>query len=356
MDYNYNEEALEYFYGFINMINEDFKAMNIYDMEYLLINHSIEDVLNVIASASNTYKEFKDAEFEKGGTFEDILLFYLTTVKNRYEDLLIKDGKSDKTADKYYDNLKSPTRNSNGYIHEPKKDIGMIQSEVQKKLLLMRDAILAYYKVYQNKQLIAVLSTNKADKDEYIEFEIKEKQLLHLLGVTANQLRTNPDFIRLTGKPYMKSEEILEWIVRDVEGNNDLLQFNEDFIKRIKSNNIELAQRQFDKETQTSILNYHKVGAKSQTFLKYGPYEKVNLVAKLAPGKRLTVNANSNIVMASFAETFKKYPWAFFGMKKTPNEQYIETLLIETPDNKKEIMKGSQAGVIKEIREGGKKL
>ena len=67
-----------------------------------------------------------------------------------------------------------------------------------------------------------------------MKFQIKVNQLLHLLGVTANQLRNNPDFIRLTGKSNMNSSEILNWILTDIDGNNDLLQYSEDFLKKVQ--------------------------------------------------------------------------------------------------------------------------
>ena len=196
---------------------------------------------------------------------------------------------------------------------------------------------------------MAELTTNRIDKNDYLEFVIKEEQLLHLLGVSADQLRNNPDFIRLTGNKNMNSVEILEWIIRDLDGNNNLIQYSEDFLKRISKGNFELLENQFDNNTQTRILNYHKVGVKSQTFLKYGPFESVSLVVKLKNGKKLTLNSKSNTAIISRAECFKKYPWAYFGSVQNPNQKYIETLLIDTAEGKKQLFKNSTPAIVKGV-------
>ncbi len=270
---------------------------------------------------------------------------YFKYVKQRYESLLIRDD-GGKNVDKYYDRLKEPIMFEETYLQYPKKTIGMIKMDVEKTLMLMREAILAYYKVYHNKKLIAEL-TYGINNSGYMEFSIMEDQLLHLLGVTVEQLRNNPDFIRLTGKKHMRSPEILEWIIRDLEGNNDLIQYDEDFLKRISNNRFKLAEDQFDNDTQTRLLNYHKIRVKSHAFLKYGPFEKVSLVAKL--NKKVTTYAKSNTVMISRAESFKKYPWAYFGSVQTPEKKYIETLLIDSDKGKKELLKGSTPAIVKGI-------
>ena len=333
----------------VSILNEELKSKKIFDMEYMLINNSIEDVLEVLKDNSQCYNLIKDAAYSNGATFEEILKLYFQYVKQKYDSLLIKDGKNDKIADKYYGKMKAPVKIIGRYVHDSKNKIGMNKEEVEKTLLLMKEAIVAYYKVYNNKRLIAELTTNRVDKSDYLEFSIKENQLLHLLGVTASQLRTNPDFIKLTGKKNMNSTEILEWIMRDLEGNNDLMQYSEDFIKRISQSSFGLLEDQFSNDTKLLLLNYHKVRAKSQTFLKYGPFEAVSLVAKLQNGKHLTVNSNSDTVMISRAECFKKYPWAYFGSVQKPDEKYIETLLIDSANGKKELLKGSSPAIVKGV-------
>lgn len=333
----------------ISMINSELHSKGIFDIEYMLINNSISDVLQILSINSYYYNLIKDDKYSNGGSFKELLELYFEYVKKKYESLLIQDGKNDRIADKYYDKLKEPTKRNGSYLQYSKNDIGMIRQDVEKTLMLMREAIQAYYKVYNNKKLVAELTTNNTNNSDYLEFIIKEENLLHLLGVTANQLRSNPDFIRLTGNNHMTPVEILEWIVKDSEGNNDLMQYSEDFIKRISKENFELSKNQFDSNTQTRLLNYHKIRTKSQAFLKYGPFEKVSLVAKLQNGKKLAVNASSNTAMISQAECFKKYPWAYFGSVQNPNKKYIETLIIDSSAGKKELFKGSTPAIVKGI-------
>ena len=226
-------------------------------------------------------------------------------------------------------------------------------NEIQKTLLLMKEAVQVYYKVYNNKELIAELTTNNLDSSEYFNFQIKEKQLLHLLGVTTEQLKNNPDFQRLTGNKNMNSIDILHWILTDIDGNNDLLQYSEDYVKKILSIK-DFRINDFQTNSTTQLLNYYKIRSKSQTFLKYGPFEKVSLVAKLGKNnfgeqKTLSRNSNSTVAMVSKAETFKKYPWAYFGLVNKENNQYVETLQIDSSENKKDLFMYSKPAIIKKI-------
>lgn len=223
-------------------------------------------------------------------------------------------------------------------------------SDVQKTLSLMKEAVQVFYKVYNNKKLIAELSTKDIDNSDYLEFQIKESELLHLLGVTAGQLRDNPDFQKLTGNKKMNSTQILEWILKDSEGNNDLLQYSEDFIKRIlNSANYNVVEKQFSPEVSSQLLNYHKIKSKSETFMKYGPLEKVSLVAKLQGNATLSKNSKSNTVMITKTDIYKKYPWAYFGSVQQPNNKYIETLQIDSNENKKELFRYSKPAIVKGI-------
>ena len=54
--------------------------------------------------------------------------------------------------------------------------------------------------------------------------------------------------------------------------------------------------------------------------------------------------------MISRAESFRKYPWAYFGQVEKPNDSYIETLQIDTSDNKKVLFQGSQPAIVKGVK------
>lgn len=338
----------------ISMINKELKSKGIYDCEYMLINNSIEDVIHVLEDQSDCYNIIRNDKYDNDITFKGLLESYFISVKQYYEKLLIKEGKSDSISDKYHRKLVEPIKDKSGnYLIYDKSNIDMSVNEIQKTLLLMKEAVQVYYKVYNNKELIAELTTNNSDSSEYFNFQIKEKQLLHLLGVTTEQLKNNPDFQRLTGDKNMNSIDILHWILTDIDGNNDLLQYSEDYVKKILSIK-DFRINDFQTNSTTQLLNYYKIRSKSQTFLKYGPFEKVSLVAKLGKNnfgeqKTLSRNSNSTVAMVSRAETFKKYPWAYFGLVNKENNQYVETLQIDSSENKKDLFMYSKPAIIKKI-------
>lgn len=305
--------------------------------------------MKLLNDCSEYYHFIKDDRYSNGRSFEQLLEIYCEYVRDKYESLLIHDGKNSKTADLYHNKLSEPVKRNGLYIQYPKSDIGMNKEDLEKTLMLMREAVIAYYKAYHNKMMVAMVSTADPRVNEDLEFVIKEEQLLHLLGVTANQLRSNTDFIKLTGKSNMNSVEILEWIIRDTEGNKDLIQFEEDFIKRINNRNFQVINDQRSGTTQSRLLNYYKIRTKSQAFIKYGPLEKVSLVAKLQNGKKLTPTSSSNTAMISRAECFQKYPWAYFGSVQNQDNIYMETLIIDDAKGKKTKFNGSIPAIVKGI-------
>lgn len=329
----------------VGMINKELNSKDIYDCEYLLIKASIEDVIHIIEQQSEYYDFIKDDQYSNGVSFKYLLEKYFQMVKKYYDSLMIQEGKTDKVADKYMQKMKENTQ----AIYS-KENIKMTPMDVEKSLRLMKEAVGVYFKVYDNVELIAELSTKDPTKSEYLEFEIKLDKVLHLLGVTAAQLVNNPDFQRIAGGKKMKSTELLGWILKDIDGNNDLLQSQEDFLKKVESTQkSHIVDHQFNQETSTQLLNYYKIRAKSETFLRYGPFDNVSLVAKLAPNKRLSQHSNSNTAMITRAETFRKYPWAYFGSVQNANDKYINTLIIDSSENKKELFKGSRPAIVKKV-------
>ena len=122
------------------------------------------------------------------------------------------------------------------------------------------------------------------------------------------------------------------------------------FIKRIlNSANYNVVEKQFSPEVSSQLLNYHKIKSKSETFMKYGPLEKVSLVAKLQGNATLSKNSKSNTVMITKTDIYKKYPWAYFGSVQQPDNKYIETLQIDSSNHKKELFRYSKPAIVKGI-------
>ena len=129
-----------------------------------------------------------------------------------------------------------------------------------------------------------------------------------------------------------------------------MLQYSEDFIQKIlNSNNYDIVNRQFSPEVSSQILNYHKIKSKSETFMKYGPLEKISLVVKLQDNATLSKNSKSNTAMITKIDVFKKYPWAYFGSVQQPDNKYIETLQIDSSNHKKELFRYSRPAIVKGI-------
>ncbi len=323
------EEILD-FRKLIQIINDELKSRKIYPIEYLLINGSISEVMDIVRNNSYSYGLIKDDTYGTGIKFSEYLEKYCYYVKLKYEEMYVPSTIVDE--DKYYDKLKEPMRHDDDISM-----LGMRESELQKTLSLARNAIVAYYNVYYNKKLIAEL--NSGNSVDALEFYIYEQNMLHLLGITIGELRQNSDFIRLTGRREMNAKEILEWLVKDVEGNQDLLDFTVGTLSKNNCLDFNLVKGQLS--SRTRILNFHKLRARSQAFLKYGPFENVSLVVKLNNNRGLTVNGKSNTAMITEAKVFRKYPWAYFGMVQNPNEKYMETLLLDSNRGKRLLVGGS---------------
>ncbi|MBE6159141.1 MAG: hypothetical protein E7159_04895 [Firmicutes bacterium] len=322
----------------VSSINKELHYKGLFSIEYMLSNNDPYDVMEFLSGHSDYYNVIISDTFECGASFYEIFENYCSSVINYYKSLMIKN--SDEKL--YYDKTKEPST-----IVYPVSDVNMVKEDIGKTLSLMREAINTYYDAYHNRILVAELTTKDPSVSDYFDFEIKERELLHLLGVSAKQLRNNPDFIRLTGNKYMSSIDILEWIMKDINGNNDIKQFNEDFLKRIAANSYMIAEIQHSPNIQTKLLNYHKVRLKSQAFLKYGPLSEVSIVAKL--NKPLTKYSKSDTVSISQAKGFNRYPWTYIGEVNNGNTSYVETLLIDDAQGKANTLAGATPAIIKGI-------
>ena len=71
----------------VQLINKELKMKKIYDCEYMLINHSVEDIIHVLEDSSDSYNLIKDDVLGNGIKFSDCLEQYLILVKRYYEGL-----------------------------------------------------------------------------------------------------------------------------------------------------------------------------------------------------------------------------------------------------------------------------
>ena len=115
----------------ISMINKELKSKGIYDCEYMLINNSIEDVIHVLEDQSDCYNIIRNDKYDNDITFKGLLESYFISVKQYYEKLLIKEGKSDSIADKYHRKLVEPIKDRSGnYLIYDKSNIEIGRAHV----------------------------------------------------------------------------------------------------------------------------------------------------------------------------------------------------------------------------------
>src|SRR5699024_9601185 len=101
----------------VQLINKELKTKKIYDCEYMLINHSVEDVIHVLEDLSDNYHLIQNVVLGNGFKFSDCLEQYLILVKRYYESLFIKDGDKDKVADNYFEKISEPVKRNGRYIY-----------------------------------------------------------------------------------------------------------------------------------------------------------------------------------------------------------------------------------------------
>lgn len=324
------EEILS-FRKVVAMINDELKSRGIREIEHMLINETIPHVFRVLEKYSLYYQKIKEQESSNGSKFCELLECYFECVKRKYSTMFISDKK---TVDKFFE----LTLGKNKKAISSKQDIGMYALEVERTLALMKEAVYTYYRVYYNRVLNASLDARKHEFSD-IEFQIKESELSHLLGISYKKLRDNPDFIRLTGGRKMTSIQLLEWILSDIDGNRDLVQYHEDFIKRMEDNQFSLVGSQFSSETTTSLFNYHKIAMKSQAFMNMGSLDKMVSVARLNPKTRISDRTRSDTIVLG-KSGFLNYPWAVLGsVQKRQEDRYTETLSILENERKIELLR-----------------
>ena len=68
---------------------------------------------------------------------------------------------------------------------------------------------------------------------------------------------------------------------------------------------------------------------------------------------RLASHSSNGILLYGYkrskTDIYKKYPWAYFGSVQQPDNKYIETLQIDSNENKKELFRYSKPAIVKGI-------
>lgn len=217
--------------------------------------------------------------------------------------------------------------NSRKYIVTYKKEnIIMTPEEVDETIALLKNATDMFHSIYENKEITGFL--HSGDK---IYLELRANELLHILGITRKQVLANPELrrvLRITDTR-ISSYDILCKILYDFSSNKDIVQLCEDIIKKSASS------VQFDSNTRSELLPFHKIRGKTISFINSGPLSHPKLIAPLAPNQKLTSNSSSNIAMLSKTILSRNYDWVYMGGVNNANRMYTETLLVDNSANQR---------------------
>jgi len=217
--------------------------------------------------------------------------------------------------------------NSGRYIVTYKKEnVVMTPEEVDETIGLLNNAVGMFHSIYENKEITGTL--HNGDK---IYLELRANELLHILGITKKQVLANSELRRVLGitDNRISAYEILCRILYDFGSNKDIVQLYEDINKK-KASSV-----QFKDTTRSELLPFHKIRGKTIAFINSGPIVHPKLIAPLAPGRRLTPRASSNIAMLSKTPLSQNYDWVYMGAVKEATRMYTETLVVDNSINQR---------------------
>jgi hypothetical protein len=318
----------------IQKINEDLSDKGFQSIETMLLSSvSPRDIFEIMVYNSNNFKGLYLGNSE----IVPSILRYMEIIKSKYNNLT-NEGKL--YFNKDIQIAKQPVFSDGGMPVIDKKDnILMSPEEVDKTLSILNIAVKIFHAIYEDKEIISNLTTG--DK---VYLEIKAQELLHLLGITKKQALLNQellDILKIKPGQKVSSYELLHKILNDFKRDKDLVQQQDDINKKKLSS--------VQNERISQLLPYHKIRAKSISFIESGPFPKTKLIAKLAPNQKLFSSSKSNVVLMSPTELSNIYKWVYFGGVNKINTIYTEALIVDSAAGQKQKFKDSNPAIIKDV-------
>ena len=291
------------FLNYKNRISQEMMEKGSYGPDILLLYYSVPDTIDLLRSESETFQVLCDMN----PSLLDMFQKYFLQLKEKYKkSLILPDRSSLKTLiDKAGQNSRVIYPKSN-ISFENKQDREQYIKDI---LTRLKDCVNLYYSAYHNKQINAELSNG-----EYIYLEFLERNLPHILGITKDQILSNPETKKVLNIPQgqMPNEKvfdsngrylginknnsispitILEKIIADLEGNQYIIE--EEFKRQVDREQAmktsgPIASTQFEPQTQKELLPFDKIDLKTRAFMSDSPYEGVSTFVPLAPGEKLT--------------------------------------------------------------------
>lgn len=366
---NLEQQVINVSFQAINQINKELQNNNIINLNYLLLKMStilskdvsipknelekiiISEVNKLLIKYSATFKEILDNR-----KFVDIYIFinkYMIKVLKYYDELMM-------TNQEKFDRYVEIT---NGHMPNDKikksENLFISMDDIQNTMKLLNEAVRNYYEIYYNKTLFATFTNEKI-----IQFKLMEGQLAHLLGINFYRIISDQKYIdlfQITPKeieflndrnldPLGKAKiSILQKIVDISNGN--LLQFEEDRLKKIKNYNYQYIDYGADDK---NLFNYAKMNMKSKSFINFKPLEELSLVLDFPQGYELIESHKKNVEKGNekpaqhsvlfsknnLSEQFK-YSTLITNYDKDEDRRYFMSLFVKKPEEFEQLQKES---------------
>ena len=361
MDNNVENFISNQAYKVLEEINKELKDNNIININYLLLQMSnllrkdlsidkneltqtiLVEVNKLLIKYSNTYREIVDNK-----EYSSVYLFiynYMEKILGYYDSLMMFN------QDKFDRYVGIASGNEPKLKIIKQENLFMSIDDIQNTMHLLNEAVRNYYELYNNKTLFATFTD-----EQVIGFKIKEAQLAHLLGVNLREIVNNQvyvDIFKITPKEieYINDTtylldpngsatiDVLHKIVDICDGN--LLQFEEDRLKKLKNYSYKTINYNDDK---TTMMIYGKINMRSKAFINFKPLEELSLALNFPEGYKLIRaekdNSQHSLLVSknNLSEQFK-YSTLITNYDKSNDRRYFESLFLRKPEEYQQLQK-----------------
>lgn len=270
------KDFYEYFNNIYNYIDNELQQNGQFTIDVLLLDKNPSDVLDIISN----YAPISFSYLMEKENLKNFFIGYLFKKKKYYENLSISADKLEKLMDK----------SGPGQVQHRKEESLYYQEDNQEEYLndilnRLIDCVNMYYNLYHNKDIKLLLGDGT---NIYLKF--LEENLLHVLGITKDQVKENQELRKALNVPdwkAMNSMEILERIIKDIQTNKDIicLQMQKKLQRLDTGTSGQIVKTQLDPSTENELLPFDKIDLKTRAFLNSGPYNGASVISRIAPGK-----------------------------------------------------------------------
>lgn len=261
-----------------NYVDNELSSNEQLKIDRLLLDYNVGEVLDIISEYAPTSMELLSINQNVCNRF--ISLLYK---KREYiESLCLSDEKFGKLLTKATNDgagQKQHLKSESFYYNE--EDPEKYLDDILKRLI---ECVNLYYNKYHNKSIHILLGDGTK-----LELQFLYKNLLHILGITKQQVIGNSELkkalnIKDEEIEKLTSIEILERIIKDIETNKDILCFEmkKRILQRDALTSGKIIETQLSPDTKTELLPFDKIDLKTRAFITSGPFSDVSVITGVA--------------------------------------------------------------------------